>query len=304
MSTLQLFLAAGALAGAGLALLVARLLPAHPDLTETLSRLSPTGARQAREQHQHRVTPGSDLRDVLGVSGERLLPSRIWGRVNDQDLAILRKTRTRFYGEKLLFAALGLLAGPLVMLVPTIFWGLPIVIPVAASLTLAVGLWFIPTYNVIDDAGKARAEFSRGLGAFIDLVALERAAGSGPRPAMEKAAAVGDSWAFQRVREELARTRWSGTTPWDALRQLGEEIGLHELHELADIMRLSGDEDAQVYDQLRARSSSMRSAALLAQKAEANAVSERMTLPMTLLAVLFMCILITPQLLRLLVEGG
>ena len=72
-----------------MALLVLRLLPAHPDLTETLTRLSPTGARQMRERHQHRVTRGSDIRDVLGVSGERLLPNRVWGRVNGQDLALV-----------------------------------------------------------------------------------------------------------------------------------------------------------------------------------------------------------------------
>lgn len=305
MTGLQLVIAAGALIGAGLALLALRLVPAHPDLGETLTRLSPAGARDVRVRHQQRLTRTSDIRDVLGVAGERLLPARAWGRVSDQDLAILRTTRTRWYGEKVLFAAIGLVIGPVLSVVPMIAWdGIPGYVPVAASLVLGLGLWFVPTYNLIDDARKARLEFSRGLGALIDLVALERAAGSGPRPALEKAAAVGDSWAFQRVREELARTRWSGTTPWDALRQLGEEVGLSELHELADIMRLSGDEDAQVYDQLRSRSSSMRSATLLAQKAEANAVSERMTLPMTLLGVVFLAILITPQLLRLVFDGS
>lgn len=305
MTGLQLVMAAGALIGAGLALLVLRLVPAHPDLKETLTRLSPAGARDAHIQRQQRQSRSSDVRDVLGAVGERVLPSRVWGRVCDQDLAILRTTRTRFYGEKVLFAAIGLVIGPTLSVVPMLAWGgLPAFVPVSASLGLALALWFIPAYNLIDDARKARLEFGRGLGALIDLVALERAAGSGPRPALEKAAAVGDSWAFQRVREELARTRWSGTTPWDALRQLGEEVGLTELHELADIMRLSGDEDAQVYDQLRARSSSMRSAMLLAQKAEANAVSERMVLPMTLLGVIFLAILLTPQLLRLVFEGS
>ena len=35
-------------------------------------------------------------------------------------------------------------------------------------------MFFLPDYNARDDAKKARAEFTRALGAYIDLVALER----------------------------------------------------------------------------------------------------------------------------------
>lgn len=300
MTGLQMVLAAGAVTGLGVALILSRLIPAGPDLGEALARLSPAGARAQHTEQETRALAKSDVRDVLGALGERVLPGTVWGRVSPQDLAILRITRTRFYGDKLLYAFLGLLIGPTLSVLPLIFWpGLPIYLPVAASLLLGGVLWMIPTYNVVDDARKARLEFSRALGAFIDLVALERAAGSGPRQALEAAAMVGDSWVFRRLAEELARTRWSGTTPWDALRQLGEDLGLPELPELADIMRLTGEEGAQVYGQLRARSASMRSAMLNAQKAEANAISERMTVPMTLLGVVFVTILFTPQMLRL-----
>ena len=177
--------------------------------------------------------------------------------------------------------------------------GLPVVVPVAGSAVLAGVMWFIPTYNVIDDAKKARVEFNRALGAYIDLVALERNAGSGPRQSMEAAAAIGDSWVFRRIGEELARTRWSGITPWEAMRHLDDELGVPELNDLADIMRLSSEDGAQVYNQLRARSASMRSAMLNAQKAQANEVSERMTLPMAILGMIFLIILIAPSLLRL-----
>ena len=79
---------------------------------------------------------------------------------------------------------------------------------------------------------------------------------------MEAAATIGDSWVFTRLSEELARTRWSGLTPWEALRSLADELGLPELDDLADIMRLSGEEGAQVYASLRARSAAMRTAML------------------------------------------
>ncbi len=44
-----------------------------------------------------------------------------------------------------------------------------------ASVGLAVVMFFLPNYNAVDDAHKARLEFTRALGAYIDLVALERA---------------------------------------------------------------------------------------------------------------------------------
>jgi Flp pilus assembly protein TadB len=217
----------------------------------------------------------------------------------DPELAILRKPVTRFYGEKVSFAMLGLVIPPVLTVLFTLFGAEPAVpVPLVASLVLAGLMFMVPDYNARDDAKRARAEFSRALGAYIDLVALERHNGSGPRQAMEAAAAVGDSWVFRRLSEELARTRWSGLTPWESLRALGEELGLPELDDLADIMRLSGEEGAQVYASLRARSAGMRAAMLNHEKAKANEVAERMSIPMSLLGVIFLAILVTPALLR------
>lgn len=302
MTALQLLMTAGGLVGAGVALALFQLAPSHPDLGQALARLSPAGARaaQATQAVTHsRVGGSEDIRDVLGAWGARHLPASIWGKVAPADLAVLGMTPPRFYGEKILYAFIGLVAGPVLTAALLFSFSIPLYVPVLATLVLAAVLWFVPTYNVVTDARDARVEFARSLGAFVDLVALEMAAGSGPRQSMEAAAAVGDSWVFRRLREELARTRWSGITPWDALRHLGEEIDMPDLHELADIMRLSGEDGGRVYPQLKARSASMRSAILSAQKTRANEVSERMTLPMTLLGMIFLLILITPQMLRM-----
>ncbi|WP_440902048.1 type II secretion system F family protein [Actinosynnema sp.] len=303
MTALQLLLAAGGLVGAGLALVLFQLAPSHPDLGQALARLSPAGAREAQNAAkalaQPQVKGSDDIRDVLGAWGARHLPARLRGKVAPADLAVLGMTPARFYGEKITYVFIGLVAGPVLSAAVLFSFSIPLYVPVVATLALAAALWFIPTYNVLTDARDARVEFARSLGAFVDLVALEMASGSGPRQSMEAAAAVGDSWVFRRMREELARTRWSGITPWDALRHLGNEIDMPDLHELADIMRLSGEDGARVYPQLKARAASMRSAILTAQKTRANEVSERMTLPMTLLGMIFLVILITPQILRM-----
>ena len=64
-------------------------------------------------------------------------------------------------------------------------------------------------------------------------------------------------------------------------------------------MRLSGEEGAQVYATLRARSAAMRTAMLNDEKAKANAVGERMSIPLSLLGVIFMAMLVAPSLLRM-----
>ena len=292
---LQVAIAAGALLGLSAALLVWRLVPAQPDLRDALERLSPDHARR----RTHTVAAATDPTQRLGLWGMKVLPPSVWGRTPTRELAILRQPVSQFYGEKIRYALLGLAIPPLLTALFTLLGvDLPFVIPVVATVGFAAVMFFLPDYNVRDDAKRARAEFSRALGAYIDLVALERLNGSGPRQAMEAAAAVGDSWVFRRLSEELARTRWSGLTPWEALRALGDELGLSELEDLADIMRLSGEEGAQVYASLRARSAGMRTAMLNTEKAKANEVAERMSIPMSLLGVIFLAILLTPALLR------
>ena len=80
---------------------------------------------------------------------------------------------------------------------------------------------------------------------------------------------------------------------------MSEQLGLPELAELADIMRLSGEEGAQVYITLRARSSALRNALLNAELENANAANERMSMPASMLGVVFLVILIGPALIRL-----
>jgi len=271
---LQPAILGGGLLGLGIVLLVWRLAPADPDLGQTLARLSPEQARRPAERSQGTAD-----------GRERRIPV------------------ARFHGEKVLFAFLGLLIPPLLTgFFALIGLGFPVLVPAAATAGLAVLMFFLPDYNARDDAKLARVEFARALGAYIDLVALERNAGSGSRQAMEAAAEIGDSWVFRRLGEELARSRWSGQAPWEALHALAGELGLPEMDDLADIMRLSGEEGAQIYTQLRARSASMRAAMLGAELTKANEIGERMSIPMSLLGVIFMAILVAPALLR--VMGG
>ncbi|WP_232550070.1 type II secretion system F family protein [Propioniciclava soli] len=297
-TTLQLFLMSGLAIGTGIALLALRLIPAHPDLGNALTRLSPTvPSRATATTDTAAVAEG--LTSRLGTIGMRVVPTRLWGAVPYKELRLLRRPLAVFYGQKILYALVGMATAPLLVWIFSLSFAIPLTIPVLASLGAGVAMWFVPTYDAKQEAKAARDEFNRSLSAWVDLVALERNSGSGPRQAMERAAQVGDSWVFRRLREELGRSRWSGQAPWDALDDLSDELGLPELADVADIMRLAGEEGSQVYGVLRAHSTALRDAMLATETAKANALSERVTIPGNFLVMIFMVILIGPAIFRL-----
>ncbi|SDT68768.1 type II secretion system F family protein [Jiangella sp. DSM 45060] len=297
----ELGILAGALAGLGLALVVRELVPAQPHLRATLGRLHDTGTETTRALEPQATQSGSLFQDRLGRFLEQRLPTLVGFRLPRQELDLLRIPAYRYYGEKALWALLGL-AFPAILTLTLAITGvsLPFTVPAFVGLILAVVMWFLPDIETRQKANNAREEFTRALGAYIDLVALERAGGAGSTQALENAAEVGDSWVFQRLREELARARWSGTTPWEGLHTLSIQLGLSDLDDLADIMRLSGEEGATVYESLRARASGLRDAMLSAEHARANADSERMVMPVALLGVVFMALLAAPTVMRML----
>lgn len=295
MTGLQLAALGGILVTAGLVGLAWRAIPAEPDLADALDRLSstPTPVRS--------TVYAGDRHERVGWWAMRHLPTHWLRGAPVQDLAILRMPAARLYGDKLTSAVLGLIAVPfLSALALALQYPVPWPIPVAGSLAAAVGLWFAPDLTVRRQAAQARSEFTGALGTFVELVAMERQAGSGARQALETAATVGDSWVFARIAEELARSGWSGQPPWDALTALADELGLPALADLADIMRLSGEEGAQVYATLRARTTALRTQQRTDAHAAANSAAEKMTLPSLLMGMVFVIILVGPSLAALL----
>jgi hypothetical protein len=185
MTGLQLAMLSGAALSAGLVLIVAGLIPAPVHLKDAIGRLQPT-------THHTDTIAGAGTVDAevrLGRWAEQHLPAIVWGTPPDRDLALLGRTRAAFYGSKIISAVLGLLVVPVIS-VATMLLGLPIpvAVPVLGSLGLAVVLWFLPNNELRDQARKAREEFSYALGAFVEMVALERSprtrsgrSGPGPR---------------------------------------------------------------------------------------------------------------------------
>ena len=296
MTTVQWVVLAGALGGLGLALVVWRLVPAYPNLAQTLAMLNPLA-------HARPERPATGW-EAVGTWGLAKLPERI-RPIPVKDLALLGVTPAGFLARKIAYGLVGLVMPAVLSAVWLLVGGhLPWVVPTLGALVLAAVAFLLPDLDIRSRAARARRDFSRALASYVDLVALERSCGSGTRQSLVTAAAVGDSWAFRRIGECLERTGWAGLAGWDGLRELATELDLTDLSDVADIMRLSGSEGAGVYRILRAKARSLREGLLTYELTRANETNEKMSLPVSVLGIVFLAILITPALLTMLGSLG
>lgn len=283
----------GATIGAGVWLVLRELLPTQPALNSALDRLS--GADQPRNPALE-VHDGS-ISDRLGVVvSRRVSLPRIKGITpSPADLELIGKAPHTLLGEKVLVALIGLIALPACgVLFSALGLQLPLIVPAFGTLLLATVFWFLPDLEATSKAQAARAEFTRAVGAYLELLAIERMSGAGAIQATEGAATVGGSWPFQRISQTLQLARFAGVTPWAALDQLGDSLEVPALHDVADIMRLAGAEGAAVVEQLRGRARSLRGAQISLDRAAANDDSTRMTIPATLTVGVFLLAMVIP----------
>ncbi|MBK6013539.1 type II secretion system F family protein [Streptomyces sp. MBT53] len=285
--------AAGGTVGGGVALLVRELLQQPPALAVALKRTGP--ARLSMPE------PELDRDERWGKWLLARLEHLPGVRIPVKNLALLGQGPGQFMLKKTALAALGLLC-PVLVSVPWIIAGvsLPFYVPAAAGLAIAGLLFITPDLAVRDQAKRAREEFAHALSAYLDLVALKRAADAGPAEALEKAAAVGRGWPFLYLQGALRRARLEKIPPYQALSELADEYDLPVLTDVADIMRGSATDGAAVYKALRARTAALNTELLADQAAEANTASEKMTAPGALLAVLVMLLMAFPAVIRML----
>jgi tight adherence protein C len=151
------------------------------------------------------------------------------------------------------------------------------------------------------DAQARRRDFRHALGAFLDLVVIALAGGSGVETALGDAAGVGAGWAYDQLRHALSAARLSRQPPWASLGQLGAELGIGELEELAASVGLAGTEGAKVRSSLAAKAASLRAHALAEAETDGQAATERMSLPVVLLFAAFLLFIGFPAVTRVLI---
>ena len=244
MTGIQLAAVAGALLAAGVVLAVWYVQPATPALSSALERLAAGPTNPAS------VSVAGPVEVVGGWVANRL-PSG-WVRPPAADLAVLGKTMTRFYGEKTVAALMGLVAAPLLcVFAPAVGLPVPLVVSPLMSVTVAVGLWFLPDRDVARSARTARVEFNHALTRL--WIWWRWSGGPGPdrgRRWRTPPGSVPATRVFDRIADGMARAEVSGRLPWMCCRS-GPRPRPAPVDDLAEIMRLAELQTVPVYDTLR-----------------------------------------------------
>ena len=154
----------------------------------------------------------------------------------------------------------------------------------------------VPDTRLRAAARQLRAQFEHALSSYLDLVNVVLAGGAGIESALEAAAEAGDGWVFDELRQALVRARATRRSPWLCLGELGRDLGVDPLVELASSVQLAGEQGARIRASLAAKAGALRARHSTQLEADAHAASERMGIPTVLMFVGFLLLLGFPAL--------
>ncbi|CAN5780316.1 hypothetical protein BH24ACT2_BH24ACT2_17030 [soil metagenome] len=230
---------------------------------------------------------------ALGATSWREHLSRVgmrWAVASADDVELRRSLRVagrtieQHAFDKVLGGTVGLVFPPLFALV--LAAGGVAVPPVGVTLAaaaLAAAGFFYPALPLRDKVEARRMAFRHALSSYLDLVTIVLAGGGGVETALVSAAEAGGGFAFVEIREALERARLTKRSPWDGLDELGEELGVEELRQLAASVRLAGQDGARVRQSVAAKADALRGHQAAQMEARAEAATERMLVPVIFL---------------------
>lgn len=298
----------GALTGLGVYALVRVFLRPRPGVATMIARIE--GGQ--RSMSTHTVTASESDGGLSGaVQGamnrladrlEVLAVDRGWELGGMRaDLALMGRTRGAHLATKVAVGGLLFLLAPVVWTVLRISgMDLPTAVPAVLAIGLAAFGFFMPDLALRSEAAVRRNDFRRTVGVFLDLVAMNLAGGRGLPEALLAAATVSDHWTLVRIRQALANARLYGTTPWVALGDLGRDIGLEELQDLAGALSLAADDGAKIRSSLSARAATMRRKELTQAEGKEGEKSQSMLVAQMLISTAFLIFLAFPAVSQLL----
>ena len=129
------------------------------------------------------------------------------------------------------------------------------------------------------------------------------AAGHELHGAIFAASRLGSGTAVAEIRAALDRGFLNGEQPWDSLSQLGRELGVNDLVEVASKLELAGEEGAAVADTLANKARSIRERIIVGIERRSAGATERMAVPGAMVLIGFLWLLAYPALALILQEA-
>lgn len=274
----------GAGFGAGLLLCWSAFFPAPQPLNVALARL-------------HRV-PTAEAGDVswatrsLGRSWVDTAPGRRALRGTDADLRLCNLSPAEYLAQRAVNALVAAFWAPFTaILMSAAGVSLPFVVPLWLSILLMPVGFLYPAVALRSRARTRRRAFRHAFSSFLDIVSVSLAGGKGVEGALNDGANAGVGWVFERLRMTLLEAQLLGVTPWTGLENLGRELDIAEVQELAASASLAGSEGARVSASISAKAKALRQHGLADVEASAQSASERMSLPIVALMMGFVVFL-------------
>ncbi|MEV0966469.1 type II secretion system F family protein [Streptomyces sp. NPDC049910] len=286
----------GALFGAGATALVYGLRPSRPALADVLTALNaPTPQADARmgaaDDAEWATRLGTRLVPLVRALGFPAASLRA-------DLAVCGTGEEHHLAGKAVCAVAGLVAPWAAALVLSLGAGIATGwwIPLAGSIALAVVLFFAPDLSLRQQAARRRREMRHTLSLVLDLTVIALAGGAGVQQALTQAIAAPGGWAAVKLRHAFNLAQLTRTSPWGHLGELGRQLAVADLKELASTLSLAGSEGAKIRGSLAAKARAMRRRRISEADGAAQAATERMSLPVVGLFAAFLLLIGYPAL--------
>lgn len=281
-------LVSGATLGLGVWLLLSLVLvPERVSLKDALQLDRSIASAAIREQESlllddQASTTQNRLSDLARWTEDWLAGWRL--TAPDEDLTLIEWTRGRFLLVRVTLTLATVLVGPLLWILLTIRGAsLSIAVPQGLSLLMALLVWYSAGVWVTEQAATRRLEMREALVSYLTVLALYRASGEGMVSAMQQAAAASDAWTYRRIDARLSACLRAGLSPQEGLRQLGRELRISEIGDVADITATASLEGAGVFTTLLARADALRNQMQSDAEAQASARSVRLGIPKAVL---------------------
>ncbi len=284
----------GACLGLAVALLLLRTVPPEPRAADVLDRLDIRHIPAPRRL----VALEASRRERVGAWIAAHVPDLPGFTAPMAGLDLLEITPADFYARKAILAVVGLLAPATIAGLITLVTGTAVVLPLLIAPFVAVVCWLQPDVQVRTMVTARRREFTRFVTTYLELVAVALLGNTTADAALTSAAAVSDSWAFQRIRDEYRLADATRVSKWQALERLSDTTGVPALGEMARVMRLA-EAHISIRDQLRAACDKLRAQVVTDDALEAERTSARMQAPIVLTILPVLALILIPTALQL-----
>ena len=283
-------LISGLAVASGLWLLVGVVRRPPPSLTPALVTHRPGVSVAARRQASPEVgrrlgRSGSD-RDFIGGPGRLSMYRELAG-----DLRLVDYGLEYVLYQQMATTLAGLLF-PLVIMtlfLPLVGIGAPPVVAVLLCVAGGAAGFYLPLHALRQDARVRRREFAAALSHYVSFVDVMVSGGNSIDGSFEFAAELGEGWVWDELRFAIASASSATLAPYRALRELGDELGVIELSNLARRLEQTQSTGAAIGPALRSLADSLGKDQARQVKVADDEVTEKMTFPLMVV----LCALLT-----------